>query len=170
MWKEPLRQQFGASLDMLERAIIACPEAVWGDPSADPQFWYVAYHTLFWLDVSLADPGQPFAPPEPFTLAEMDPAGVMPPRTYTQRELLEYARHCRQRMHALLDGLTDETAAAPRKFNALDGTVLEVMMFNMRHVHHHTGQLNLLLRLRTRSPAPRWVTREGDRAGELTLP
>jgi hypothetical protein len=47
--KTSIWQQFGASIDMLENAIAACPESLWGDRSQNPEFWYVAFHTLFFL-------------------------------------------------------------------------------------------------------------------------
>ena len=79
-----LWQQFGAAIDMLENAIHACPDALWGDRARQPQFWYVAYHTLFFLDLYLSDSLEGFAPPAPFTLSEIDPAGVLPDRVYSK--------------------------------------------------------------------------------------
>ena len=84
MWKESVWQQFGASIDMLANAIRECPEEVWGDQTADPQFWYLAFHTLFWLDLYLSGSSEGYHPPEPFGLEEMDPAGVLPPRVYSK--------------------------------------------------------------------------------------
>jgi len=40
---------------------------------------------------------------------------------------------------------------------------LEFLLYKMRHVQHHTAQLNLLIRQATNSDAPRWV-------GRTTLP
>ncbi len=50
-WKNLVWQQFGGSIDMLENAIRACPEKLWSDRSRNPEFWYTAFHTLFWLDL-----------------------------------------------------------------------------------------------------------------------
>jgi len=54
-WKTIIWQQFGAAIDMLENAMIACPEKLWSDRSKQPEFWYTAYHALFWLDCYLSD-------------------------------------------------------------------------------------------------------------------
>ena len=54
-WKEVLWQQFGAAIDMLENALVACPEDLWRDRSQRPEYWYVLYHTLFFLDYYLSD-------------------------------------------------------------------------------------------------------------------
>ena len=50
----PVGSSFGASIDMLENAIQSCPDELWGDRARQPEFWYVAYHTLFFLDFYLA--------------------------------------------------------------------------------------------------------------------
>ena len=43
-------------------------------------------------------------------------------------------------------------------FNRRDYTQLELVIHSLRHVQHHVGQLNLILRQRT-DDAPRWVAR-----------
>ncbi len=50
--KEILWKQFGAAIDMLENALVACPNELWNTTS---EFWYIAYHTLFYLDYYLTD-------------------------------------------------------------------------------------------------------------------
>lgn len=160
VWGEVVWLQFGAAIDMLENAVRACPEELWGDRGRRPEFWYVVYHTLFFLDLYLSGSPEGFAPPEPFTLDELDPAGVMPPRVYTKAELLDYLRHGREKCRALTLGLTAERAGA---LCALRWGVLsyaELLLYNMRHVQHHAGQLNLLLRQET-DAAPGWVSAAG---------
>src|SRR5512143_299081 len=61
-------RQFGAAIDMLENAMRACPEVVWSDRTRQPEFWYIAFHTLFYLDCYLSESLSAFAPPPPFTL------------------------------------------------------------------------------------------------------
>ena len=157
-WKEAVWRQFGAAIDMLENAMRACPDALWDDRSREPEFWYLVYHTLFWLDFYLSDSTEGFAPPAPFTLEEMDPAGVLPERPYTKAELQAYLDHGRAKCRATVAALTDERARDRCRFGSSEGSFLELLLDNMRHVQHHTAQLNLILRQRTDS-APRWVGR-----------
>ncbi|HEX8355702.1 MAG TPA: DinB family protein, partial [Pyrinomonadaceae bacterium] len=112
VWRESVWRQFGAAVDMLENAVRACPAGLWGDRGRQTEFWYVVYHTLFFLDLYLSGSPEGFAPPEPFTLDELDPAGVMPERVYTKEELLDYLRHCRGKCRATVGALTDERARA----------------------------------------------------------
>lgn len=154
-----LWQQFGAAIEMLEDALVACPEELWSDRTQEPEFWYLTYHTLFWLDVYLSDSDVGFAPPAPFTLDEFDPAGLLPERVYTKDELQTYLNHGREKCRARIEALTKEKALKRCLYGSSDrGSVLEVLLYNMRHVQHHAAQLNLILRQQTNS-APLWVRR-----------
>jgi uncharacterized damage-inducible protein DinB len=52
--------------------------------------------------------------------------------------------------------MTEEKANRRCGFEWLDLSVAETLLYNMRHVQHHAGQLNLILRQKIDS-APRWV-------------
>lgn len=155
-WRAALWQQFGASIDMLENAVLACPEKLWGDRSQRPEFWYLVYHTLFFLDLYLSGSVEGFAPPAPFTLDELDPAGLLPERVYTKDELQNYLTHGREKCRAVIEALTDEKARERCTFAWGEVSFAELLLDNMRHVQHHAAQLNLILRQKTDS-APRWV-------------
>ena len=157
IWKDGVWGQFGAAIDSLELAIGACPDKIWGDRSQNPEYWYLVFHTLFFLDYYLSDSTEGFAPPAPFTLDELDPAGVLPDRVYTKAELQAYLEHGRAKCLRLVETLTEDKARARRKFGSVDGPLFELLLYNMRHVQHHTAQLNLILRQKIDS-APRWVS------------
>jgi hypothetical protein len=157
-FKTIIWQQFGAAIDMLENAIVGSPGEVWGDRPGNHEFWYLAYHTLFFLDYYMSESSEGFAPPAPFTLSELDPAGALPDRVYTKDELLTYLEHGRNKCKARIEGLTDQTAHQRCGFKRPGITVAELLLYKMRHVQHHAAQLNLILRQRIDS-APRWVAR-----------
>jgi len=163
-WRTIIWQQFGAAIDMLENALLACPNELWSDRSRRPEFWYVAYHTLFFLDFYLSDTDRGFAPPAPFGLEELDPAGVLPDRVYTKDELHTYLEHGRRKCRAAIAALTDEKARQRCRFERPDVTNAELLVYNMRHVQHHAAQLNLILR-QTIDSAPRWVARTKIKLG-----
>ena len=156
--KSLLWDQFGAAIDMIGNAITACPDALWNDTSRDPQYWYLTYHTLFWLDFYLSDTAYGFAPPPPFTLSEFDPSGLLPDRIYSKSELLAYLAHGRKKCENSMANLNDSRSDQVRSFGRVQGTYLELLLYNMRHVQHHAAQLNMLLR-QSGLDAPRWVSR-----------
>ena len=164
-WKVVIQHQFEASLDMLENALIACPDELWGDRSQQPEYWYLVYHTLFWLDLYLSGEVEGFRPPAPFTFEELDPAGVLPERVYTKDELQTYLRRCRHKCWKVLEALTDTRAEERCAFSWGEVSFAELLLDNMRHVQHHVAQLNLILRQQT-NDAPRWITTVSDESVE----
>src|SRR5947207_7631726 len=114
--KSILWSQFGAAIDTLEQAIKACPDNVWSDSSKKPEwkddgvvgYWYLVFHTIFFLDYHFTEPGTTFVPPPPFGLDELDPAGLLSDKPYTKEEVLgylDYARaKCRNAFNAWTSG------------------------------------------------------------------
>jgi len=167
-FKGVLWGQFGASIQMLENAIDACPDDVWSDPSRRPEwpdndvvgFWYLVFHTLFWLDFYLSNQREEeFSPPAPFTTEEFAPEGLLPERPYTKDELRPYLEHCRRKCRTAIAALDDRDAFEREVPSRPGMSVAELFLYNMRHVQHHTAQLNLILRQRASSPPPNWVSK-----------
>jgi hypothetical protein len=145
IWIQVIGSQFEAAIDMLDSAITACPDELWRDRTHKPEYWYVAYHALFFLDLYLSGTIDGFVPPAPFTLDELDPAGILPDRVYEKHELKAYLEHSRAKCRATLQALTDERAYARCNFSWLDMTFAELVLDNMRHVQEHASQLLLIL-------------------------
>ena len=154
-FKSSIKYQFTAAIDTLENAISACPDVLWGNET-ESDFWYRAYHTIFWLDFYLTASIE-FKPPAPFTMSETDPKGVLPDRVYTKEELLLYLNYCREKFLTQIESFTEEDFMRRFKSNWMDYSIAELMLYNMRHVQHHAAQLNLILRNET-GIGQRWVS------------
>jgi hypothetical protein len=169
--KTSIWQQFGAAIDYLAETMSACPDELWRAALWDTQdkrpefsqFWYVTYHTLFWLDLYLTGAEEGFVPPPPFTLIEQDDYGPLPERTYTKAELQAYLKDCRQKCKATIEALTDATAQRHCQFGWGECSFLELLIYNLRHVHGHASQLNMLLGQK-RVPTPDYPTRVKNEA------
>jgi hypothetical protein len=151
---------------MLEDALCACPEQRWRDRIwVEPtdaaeygEFWFIVYHTLFWLDLYLSGSREGFAPPAPFV------AGRLPEKPYTQADLHAYLQQCRQRCQAPLAGLSEEKANQVCHFLWGDEvSFAELQLSNMRHVQEHAAQLSLMLG-RGDETGLDWVARAKSRA------
>lgn len=140
---------------MLEAAIAACPDDVWGESTDSGEFWRIAFHTLFWLDLYSTGSEDGFAPPQPFGLEERQWGGA-PPRVYTREELLSYTAYCRDKVQGLIAGLDAESTLRPAGTTSVSMPYLELLFYTMRHNNHHVGQLNLLLRQGI-DASPKWI-------------
>jgi hypothetical protein len=164
--KESLWKQFGASIDMLKNAILLYPEEYW---NTNKKFFYNAYHCLLFLDYYLTIPPKNFSSPLPFTLVESGDViegaidDLIPDRVYSKKELLDYLQSSREKCHQLIAGLTEEKLKERwiEEEGTMNYSVLEILLYNMRHVQHHAAQLNLLLRQGINN-APDWVSRAED--------
>ncbi|MCA9874996.1 MAG: DinB family protein [Anaerolineales bacterium] len=163
--KTAMAQQFGATIDMLEKVTMACPDQLWTVrlwedkqlPRA-AEFWYIVYHTLFWLDLYLSGSVEGFRPPPPFTLDELDPAGIIPEEPFSKEALLTYLEHGRQKCQSTIQGLTEEMARLQCRFPWGEVTFAALLLDNMRHVQEHVAQLNMILGQKA-DWSPGWVTR-----------
>ena len=138
--------QFEAALCMLEQSLRACPPEHWEGKIANGTFRWVAYHTLFWVDVYLS-PGDE----EEFVLRDFHHEGgderedrVCP--GLGKEEALAYVGICRQKMLEALAAETAESLQGPSGFRYRIMTRGELHIYNLRHVQHHTGQLSAYLR------------------------
>ena len=145
-----LWQQFGAAIDMLENALLACPGMhwhglLWSDPRAPayPTFWSITHHTLFWLDLYLTGSLEGFAPPAPF-----NPDDELPERPYTRDELHTYLVQLRKKCQTTITELSDEKAHQQVDFpwtRRKPMSYFELLLYTMRHVQEHAAQLSLFL-------------------------
>lgn len=150
-----LWRQFANTLDRFGEALRACPDDLWEKPLWEDQpdqwvaagfskFWYLGYHTLFWLDLYLTGAEEGFAPPAPLDLVEMQ-ANETLPRTYSRLELLDYLALCRQRTQATIETLTPEAANRLCSFAWGEVPFGELLIYTLLHVQEHAAQLSLFL-------------------------
>ena len=144
--KTSLWSQYGAAIDTLSDAIELCPAPLWtavvwqdDEDARYGQFWFIAYHTLFWLDLFLTGSSEGFLPPPPFV------RGRLPDEPYTKDQVRAYLAQCRAKCRATVEGLTDERAREICTFPWMEPSFLELQLYCMRHIMEHAGQLGYFL-------------------------
>lgn len=153
--QEMLWRQFSKAIDNFGKAVRDCPDDLWEKRLWEDEpdqwvakgfgtYWYLCYHTLFWLDLYLTGAEEGFAPPAPFDLVEMEDGEVLP-RVYTREELLTYLDICRQRCQETIFSLTTEKAYHICRFPWGELPFGELLLYNLRHVYEHTAQLLMFL-------------------------
>ena len=150
--KEIIKSQYRASLAMLEEAITKCPDEMWDDPDAKQRFWHICFHTLFFTHLYLQVDEQTFVPWEKhrdeYQFFESLP---WPPHRapkigdpYTKAEIFQYLVLCQNEVDEKVDTLDLHTESG---FNWFSFSKLELQFLNIRHIQHHTGQLDDRLRI-----------------------
>jgi|SRR5215470_680398 len=143
---EPLMKQYRAPLEMLGQAIDLCPESLWYSAEYHNRFWHVAYHALFYTHLYL-HPTEAELVPWPKCRPSYNFLGALPfppfekPKIetpYEKADLLEYLEICRKEVAARVPELDLE---APSGFDWIPLNKLELQVYNIRHLQHHTGQL-----------------------------
>jgi hypothetical protein len=153
--KDSLWSQFGASIDMLENAIKLCPDELW---NAKKDFSWQAYHTLFFQDYYSTINPVGFGPRSPFTYSEFGRG--LPKGIFSKNDILNYLEFNRNKCHELIADLTEQQMKSRwiNESKTMNFSLLEILMYNIRHVQHHAAQLNRMLRQEI-NDAPRWVKR-----------
>jgi hypothetical protein len=126
----------------LRTRLLACPSALWQErlwsdqEQPDyPTFWYLTYHTLFWLDLYLTGKTEGFAPPAHFR-NPLDPTSAFPTQPYTRDELHTYLKQLHQKCQSTITELSNEQGHQPFHFpwdREHPISYLELQLYTMRH-------------------------------------
>lgn len=172
IFQESLWKNFAAVIDMLKNIIVICPDEIW---QKEREIFYMTYHTTIFLDYYLTRPVKDFHPDLPYTIGDPDhlPSkaidDVIPNQFYSREELLTYISAIREKCKKLIKqtpmeeftgrwinddeiNMHDLCPSLVIKYN-----LLEILLYNFRHVQHHVGQLNLLLRQKA-NVAVEWIS------------
>ena len=165
--KTSLAGQYAASLAMLRGCIDAADAAAWVAPSGRRPFWHVAYHLLFITDLYLSPDEKSFRPRpfhrENYELLSTPPWAperkvVTADDPYEPAVLSEYVDLLRAKARESVGNETAQSLAGPSGFDWLPFPRLELHVYNVRHIQHHTGQLTAALR-RTSDKGVPWIGR-----------
>lgn len=145
--QEPVLSQYQASLEMLRQAISKCPETLWNDLADRNQFWQIAYHALFFTHLYAQEKIEEFNAwaqhcPDYEQLGPDLESPEGKPQTrepYTKVEVLAYLDFCRQEVAHKMAILNLESDSSG--FPWLPFGKLELQIYNIRHLQHHTAEL-----------------------------
>lgn len=144
--KEIIQSQYLATLEMLNQAIIQCPEDLWVDAKFGNQFWQIAYHALFYAHLYLQASEEDFNPrnmhyenAHRFSTPDPDLSGKGErDSSYHKEEILEFLDFCRQEIKGKVAELDLD---ADSGFDWIPFNKQELQFYNIRHLQHHTGEL-----------------------------
>ncbi len=170
-FRQVLWMNFAGAIDMLSGVISLCPQEIW---AKEKKLLLMAYHTSIFLDYYLSYPVRNFSPDLTYTINEPDQMpedaidDVIPGRHYSKEEMLVWLTAVRAKCKNLIL-LSSEEQLKGKWINddeidlhglcpsiVVNYSLLEIIFYNFRHVQHHVGQLNYILRQKA-GVAADWV-------------
>ena len=151
-----LRRHLDPTVEMLRETLAACPDELWDARDEGAPFWQVAYHVLLGMDFWLGESGEGFAFPPFHTREAMLESDEVPDVALTRAQIEGYLDQVYAKGQALLDGVTPEGLLQEAEFFGCSWTVADRLLAQVRHVQHHVGQMNNIVKRRT-GAAPGWV-------------
>jgi len=156
-----LRRHLEPTLEMLGQTIHACPDGLWdardtGPRPAGPPFWQIAYHVLVGLDFWLSDTPQVFRFPPFHRRDALLESGETSPIALSREQIRGYLEQVVRKSQALLDRLTLGALTEEAEFAGKAWTPADRILTQIRHVQHHVGQMNGILKHKAYK-TPGWV-------------
>ena len=142
-----IRRHLEPTLEMLSAAIDTCPDECWDVADANIPIWQHAYHTLYYLDFWLREPGDTFSAPAFHNEdAKTMKMGTQP--SMTPSEIQDYRDEVYAECRKFLDHLTPELLTQSDPDFAEHLTFADRLLGQIQHVQHHVGCMSALLRRR----------------------
>ncbi len=174
---ESCRRQYRQSFTMLRQVVELCPDELWDDGSDEAAFWQQLYHVLLITDgyatgvvgdldevarrvlnPPVPAPGEPPFKPLFDKVSGLMTTGFETVAPLTRQEALalldDVETHCDEAL--VRDSGRDASDPASNPFPHTGSTAYDKHIYNLRHVHHHLGRLNGLLRRKAGIANP-WV-------------
>jgi hypothetical protein len=135
---QALLSQYHAALGMLQSAIAQCPDALWADTQYASTYGQIAYHTLYFTGLYLSANETAFRPWSGHRQGAQQLGKAAEVRTYLKPHVADYLKDILVSLESLLEY---DQPDAPSGFEWLPFSRLELHLYNLRHIQHHTGQL-----------------------------
>lgn len=139
--RAPLISQYLAALEMLKQSVQACPDELWFDPGDVNKFSQVAYHALYYTHFYLQESEAAFKR-YPGHRDDYRLAGGGEPEPHqiaSKAFILDYLSFCEQEVANKIATL-DLTAPGGFDWLALDK--YELLLYTLRHLMFHVGELD----------------------------
>ncbi len=144
--KRVIVSQYHSALSMMKEAIVKCSDELWNSDRYKNRYWHICYHALFYADLYLSDDEYSFSPwtrhrKEYQFLGEVPYPPYHQPHIeefYSKTEILEYLKNI---INSLESRIAKTNLDGTSGFFWLPFDKLELQVYNIRHIQHHTAQL-----------------------------
>ncbi|WP_199617174.1 DinB family protein [Paenibacillus alkalitolerans] len=144
--KKVIISQLLSSIAMLQNAVNNCPDELWDNEEHENKYWHIVYHALYFTDLYLSPSMDRFKSWDK-ARNEYQFLGPVPwpphytpkiEQSYSRAELNEYIEKIKAESVSRID---QDDLNANSGFDWLPFNRMELHLYSIRHLQHHTGQL-----------------------------
>ncbi len=150
-----MKRQLDGSLEMLEKALELCPLHLWNRSDMSAPVWQHFYHALFFVNVWLKDWTRDPELPS-FHVKEALDLKKTPGRLITKEQMKTYLDDVRSGSESFFKALAPDSLEQESENWGKLWTGADRIMAQIRHVQHHVGYINAILRMNEATPA-QWI-------------
>ena len=165
-----INAQYSRVLTCLRKTVETCPDELWDAcDGTEAPFWQQAMHVVFYAHLYLcASDSAPEAianaesamrelgaPMKDWSGAEVGRlgntlgglmhVGFRTPRMVTRPEIIERLNKADLALQGAIERLAKGGATLSHPMSWMEGSALDLLLYNLRHVQHHVGRLHSLL-------------------------
>ena len=129
---------------MLANLIEACPEEQWTARDSGSPFWQQIMHALTGIQFWFREADEGFAAPD-FGHGPIPDLDIVPVYSLTREQVREYRRIVAKRVDAFFSKMDDIRLMQTSRIYD-ECTCADIVIMQIRHIQHHVGSCNCLLR------------------------
>lgn len=146
-------RQIGAAFKMLETAIENANDTTWTAKINNVPFWQMCYHVLWFTDFYFHADQKTFQP-RSFDVEGMKNVMVKPDsrmleiqkHPISKSTMKAYCTYARQKANQFIQSIDNSFFTTPSPFEWHGFPKIDLVDYNLRHLQHHVGQLDIILR------------------------
>ncbi|MCX6121258.1 MAG: hypothetical protein NTX44_06525 [Ignavibacteriales bacterium] len=151
--KKSYSRQIGAAFKMLEHVIDNANDTTWTAKISNVPFWQICYHVLWFTDFYFHADEATFRP------QSFDMKGIHNYSVYPDSQMIEdqkhpisksnmkaYCTYVRQKANQFIQNINVTYFTTPSPFEWHGFPKIDLVDYNLRHLQHHVGQLDIVTR------------------------
>jgi len=151
--KKSYSRQIGAAFKMLENVIDNTNDTTWTARINNMPFWQICYHVLWFTDFYF-HANQATFQPQSFDMEGIHNYWVKPDSQMIENQkhpisknnMKAYCKYVKQKANQFIHSINDTYFTAPSPFEWHGFPKIDLVDYNLRHLQHHVGQLDIVLR------------------------
>jgi hypothetical protein len=151
--KKSYSRQVGAAFEMLEHVIDNANDTTWTARISNMPFWQICYHVLWFTDFYFHANEATFRP-QGFDMEGIHNYWIKPDSQMIENQkqpiskssMRTYCKYVKQKANQFIQSINVTYFTTPSPFEWHGFPKIDLVDYNLRHLQHHVGQLDIVIR------------------------